>query len=183
MNTNEIDKLSFAKAHALFETGDIDRIEVGTVKGLCDIHRYLFDGLYRFAGQVRTLNIVKGNFRFANCMYLDVMLPVIEKMPESTFEEIIAKYVEMNIAHPFMEGNGRATRIWLDLILKKNLGKVVDWQTIDKDLYLQAMERSPINDLELRVLLQPALTDKVDDRTVIFKGIEQSYYYEGYSRK
>ena len=183
MNTNEIDKLSFCKAHALFETGDIDRIEVGTVKGLCDIHRYLFDGLYRFAGQVRTLNIVKGNFRFANCMYLDVMLPVIEKMPESTFEEIIAKYVEMNIAHPFMEGNGRATRIWLDLILKKNLGKVVDWQTIDKDLYLQAMERSPINDLELRVLLQPALTDKVDDRTVIFKGIEQSYYYEGYSRK
>ena len=183
MNTNEIDKLSFAKAHALFETGDIDRIEVGTVKGLCDIHRYLFDGLYRFAGQVRTLNIVKGNFRFANCMYLDVMLPVIEKMPESTFEEIIAKYVEMNIAHPFMEGNGRATRIWLDLILKKNLGKVVDWQTIDKDLYLQAMERSPINDLELRVLLQPALTDKVNDRTVIFKGIEQSYYYEGYSRK
>ena len=183
MNTNEIDKLSFAKAHALFETGDIDRIEVGTVKGLCDIHRYLFDGLYRFAEQVRTLNIVKRNFRFANCMYLDVMLPVIEKMPESTFEEIIAKYVEMNIAHPFMEGNGRATRIWLDLILKKNLGKVVDWQTIDKDLYLQAMERSPINDLELRVLLQPALTDKVNDRTVIFKGIEQSYYYEGYSRK
>ena len=183
MNTNEIDKLSLVKAHALFETGDIDSIEVGTIKGLCDIHRYLFDGLYIFAGKIRTLNIAKGNFRFANCMYLDVMLPVIEKMPESTFEEIIAKYVEMNIAHPFMEGNGRATRIWLDLILKKNLGKVVDWQTIDKDLYLQAMERSPINDLELRVLLQPALTDKVDDRTVIFKGIEQSYYYEGYSRK
>ena len=121
--------------------------------------------------------------KFRRVDILEVILPVIEKMPESTFEEIIAKYVEMNIAHPFMEGNGRATRIWLDLILKKNLGKVVDWQTIDKDLYLQAMERSPINDLELRVLLQPALTDKVDDRTVIFKGIEQSYYYEGYSRK
>ena len=143
MNTNEIDKLSFAKAHALFETGDIDRIEVGTVKGLCDIHRYLFDGLYRFAGQVRTLNIVKGNFRF------DVMLPVIEKMPETKFEEIIAKYVEMNIAHPFMEGNGRTMRIWLDMILKKRLGMVIDWQNVDKVLYLQAMERSPINDREL----------------------------------
>ena len=123
MNTNEIDKLSFAKAHALFETGDIDRIEVGTVKGLCDIHRYLFDGLYRFAGQVRTLNIVKGNFRFANCMYLDVMLPVIEKMPET-------KYEEMNIAHPFMEGNGRTMRIWLDMILKKRLDMVIDWQNV-----------------------------------------------------
>lgn len=169
-----------AIVHALFESGDIDRIEVGTVKGLQDIHRYLFGGLYDFAGKVRTLNISKGGFRFANALYLDAILPVIERMPETTFEEIIAKYVEMNIAHPFMEGNGRATRIWLDMMLKKNIRRVVDWRKVDKDLYLQAMERSPINDLELRALLQPALTDCVNDRDVIFKGIEQSYYYEGY---
>ena len=168
------------KARALFESGDIDRIEVGTVKGLQDIHRYLFGGLYDFAGKVRTLNISKGGFRFANALYLDAILPVIERMPEDTFEEIIAKYVEMNVAHPFMEGNGRATRIWLDMMLKKNLGRVVDWQRVDKGQYLQAMERSPINDLELRALLQPALTDRVNDREVIFKGITQSYYYEGY---
>lgn len=149
-SNNHIDELSLQKAHALFETGYIDKVEVGTTKGLCQIHKYIFDGLYDFAGRIRSLNI--------------------------------AKYVEMNIAHPFMEGNGRSTRIWLDMMLKKNLGKVVDWQTVDKDLYLQAMERSPINDLELRFLLQPALTDKVDDREVIFKGIEQSYYYEGYKR-
>lgn len=182
-STYHIDEQSLQKAHTLFETGDISKMEVGTFKGLCQIHKYIFDGLYDFAGKIRTVNIAKGGFRFANCLYLDAILPVIEKMSESTFDEIIAKYVEMNIAHPFIEGNGRSTRIWLDMILKKNLNKVVDWQTINKDLYLQAMERSPINDLELRFLLQPALTDKIDDREVIFKGIEQSYYYEGYSKE
>lgn len=176
------DEQSLEKAKALFETGDINTVEVGTVEGLRQIHKYLFDGLYSFAGQIRTMNIAKGGFRFANAMFLDAILPVIEKMPENTFEEIIAKYVEMNIAHPFMEGNGRSTRIWLDMILKRSLGKVVDWRMVDKDLYLQAMERSPVNDLELRFLLNPALTEKTDDREVIFKGIEQSYYYEGYSK-
>lgn len=178
--TDQIDAQSLEQAHALFESGDIERIEVGTVAGFCEIHRYLFGGLYDFAGKVRTLNIAKGGFRFANCLYLSAILPVIEQMPETTFEDIIAKYVEMNIAHPFMEGNGRATRIWLDMMLKKHLQRVVDWRKVDKDLYLQAMERSPINDLELRALLQPALTDRTEDRDVIFKGIEQSYYYEGY---
>ena len=178
--TYQIDAASLEQARALFESGDINRIEVGTVAGLCEIHRYLFGGLYDFAGKIRTLNIAKGGFRFANCLYLGAILPVIEQMPETTFEEIIAKYVEMNIAHPFMEGNGRTTRIWLDMMLKKRLQQVVDWRKVDKDLYLQAMERSPINDLELRALLQPALTDRTEDRDVIFKGIEQSYYYEGY---
>lgn len=178
MNTQEIDAQSLQNAYRLFESGAIEQIEVGTTKGLCEIHRYLFEGLYDFAGKIRQLNISKGGFRFANAMFLHVILPVIDQMPENTFEEIVAKYVEMNIAHPFMEGNGRATRIWLDLILKKRLGKVVNWQQIDKAPYLQSMERSPINDLELRFLLLPALTDKVNDREVIFKGIEQSYYYE-----
>lgn len=180
MNTNEIDRLSLEKAQYLYASGDINRIEVGTVKGLCDIHAYLFGGLYDFAGKVRRLNISKGGFRFANSLYLDAILPVIEKMPEVTFEDIVAKYVEMNIAHPFMEGNGRAGRIWLDMMLKKRIGRMVDWSKIDKHAYLQAMERSPINDLELRALLQPALTDRVDDREIIFKGLTQSYYYEGY---
>ncbi len=178
-----IDEISLNNAKKLFETGDINNIEVGTVKGLQNIHKYLFNNLYDFAGQIRTKNISKGNFRFANSLYLKEVLEKIEQMPENTFENIIKKYVEMNIAHPFMEGNGRSTRIWLDMILKKNLKKVVDWQKVDKDLYLQAMERSPINDLELRFLLQAALTDKINDREIIFKGIEQSYYYEGYEVK
>ena len=182
MTTREIDRESFEKAKQLFVSGEIDRIEVGTVKGLQAIHKALFDGLYDFAGKIRTLNIAKGNFRFANSLYLDAVLSAVEKMPENTFEEIIAKYVEMNVAHPFMEGNGRSTRIWLDMILKKRLGKVTDWAKIDKVQYLQAMERSTVNDLELRFLIQPNLTDKVDDREVIFKGIEQSYYYEGYEK-
>ena len=177
-----IDEKSLEKAKKLFETGDINNIETGTVKGLQAIHKYLFDGLYDFAGQIRTKNISKGNFRFANSLYLKEILIKIEQMSENSFEDIIKKYIEMNVAHPFMEGNGRATRIWLDMILKKNLKKVVDWQQVDKTLYLQAMERSPINDLELRFLLQTALTDKIDDREIIFKGIEQSYYYEGYQK-
>lgn len=182
MDLNEINRKSLENAKRLFDSGEINAIEVGTVKGLQAIHKALFDGLYDFAGQIRTQNIAKGNFRFANSLYLKEVLEAVEKMPENTFEEIIAKYVEMNVAHPFMEGNGRSTRIWLDMILKKRLGVVVDWTNIDKEQYLQAMERSPVNDLELRFLIQPNLTDRVDDREVIFKGIEQSYYYEGYEK-
>lgn len=179
----DIDKESLEKAKLLFESGGIDRIEVGTTRGLQDIHRALFSGLYGFAGEIRTKNISKGGFRFANSLYLKEALAAIEKMPENTFEEIIAKYVEMNVGHPFMEGNGRSTRIWLDMILKARLGKVVDWSRVDKTLYLQAMERSPINDLELRFILSGALTSDVANREILFKCLEQSYYYEGYEPK
>ena len=180
MKQNEIDRASIEKAKRLFESGEVYNIEVGTTRGLQPIHKALFAGLYDFAGQIRKLNISKGGFRFANSLYLKPALEAIEKMPESTFEEIVAKYVEMNIAHPFMEGNGRSTRIWLDMMLRRSLGKVVDWRKITREDYMQAMERSPINDLELRVLLQGALTTETDDRDVIFHGINQSYYYEGY---
>lgn len=182
MNTREIDAQSLQNAKRLYESGLIDSIETGTTKGLKAIHKALFEGLYPFAGIIRDKNISKGAFRFASALYLQQSLSAIENMPESTFEEIIAKYVEMNVAHPFLEGNGRSTRIWLDMILRRSLGQVVDWQRVEKDSYLQAMERSPINDLELRVLLKEALTSNVSDREIIFKGIEQSYYYEGYER-
>lgn len=177
------DRESIKKAFQLYETGKIDTFEVGTTKGLKQIHHYIFEGIYDFAGKIRDKNISKGGFRFANALYLNEILVKIEQMPENCFENIIEKYVEMNIAHPFIEGNGRAMRIWLDLILKKSLNKVIDWQNVDKTLYLQAMERSPINDLELRTLLKSNLTNKVNDRTIIFKGIEQSYYYEGYRKE
>lgn len=180
---NKIDEKSIQKAYQLFISGTIDNIEVGSTKGLQQIHHFLFEGLFDFAGQIRTKNISKGGFRFANSLYLKEILIKIEQMPENSFEEIIAKYIEMNIAHPFMEGNGRVMRIWLDLILKKRLAQVVNWKNVDKDLYLQAMERSPINDLELRTLLENNLTMEIHNREIIFKGIDQSYYYEGYLKK
>lgn len=174
----DIDEISKQRAVKLFNSTELSSFEVGTTKGLQQIHEYLFEGLYDFAGKIRDKNISKDNFRFANSLYLTEILAKIEAMPESTFEEIVTKYAEMNIAHPFMEGNGRSTRIWLDLILKKRLGKCIDWQKIDKNDYFSAMMRSHVNDLELRELLRGALTDKIDDREVFMKGIEQSYYYE-----
>lgn len=173
-----IDEISKKRAIELFGSSRLSSFEVGTTKGLQQIHEYLFGDLYDFAGKIRKANISKDNFRFANSLYLGVILESIESMPETTFEQIIEKYAEMNIAHPFMEGNGRSMRIWLDLILKKNIQQCVDWQNIDKQDYFNAMERSPVNDLELRELLRGALTDKIDDREVFMKGIEQSYYYE-----
>jgi len=174
----EIDTQSLINARRLFETGKVYTFQIGTTKGLQQIHKYLFNGLYDFAGKIRELNISKGGFRFANALYLKEALRKIEKMPEDTFGHILEKYVEMNVAHPFMDGNGRATRIWLDMILRKSLGKVVLWQNINKRDYLLAMERSPVNDLELRCLIQPNLSSDVDNREIIIKGIEQSYYYE-----
>lgn len=173
-----IDEISKKRALGLFDSEEIKNFEVGTFKGLQQIHEYLFAELYDFAGQIRTKDISKGGFRFASCLYLKEILSKIDKMPENTFEEIVAKYVEMNIAHPFMEGNGRSMRIWFDLILKKSLKKCVDWSKIDKADYLNAMQRSPVNDLETRELLRIALTEKIYDREVFMKGVEQSYYYE-----
>lgn len=178
---NEEERITKLKALELFDTNKIDEFEIGTFKGLSDIHKFLFSDLYTFAGKIRKENIAKGNFRFASCMYLEDVLNKIDNMPQDTFENIIKKYVEMNIAHPFREGNGRSTRIWLDMILKKELNKVVDWSMINKEDYLLAMERSPIKDLEIRLLLQNALTDKINDRQVFMKGIDASYQYEGYN--
>ncbi len=174
---NRVDEKSLENAKRLFASNDINSIEIGTVKGLRQIHKYLFNGLYGFAGQIRKKNISKGNFRFATTLYLEDILKKIETMKENTLDDIINKYVEMNIAHPFLEGNGRATRIWLDLILKKRLNKIVDWENIDKKLYLQAMERSPVNTLEIKTLIENNLTDDLSLES-FFKGIEASYYYE-----
>lgn len=175
------EKISKKKAVELFENGYLDKYEAGTFKMLVAIHKYLFEDIYDFAGNVRTVNIAKGNFRFAPVMYLEAALENIEKMPQSTFDEIVEKYVEMNIAHPFREGNGRSTRIWLDLILKKELNMVIDWSAVDKEDYFLAMERSPIKDIEIKFILKQALTDKINDREVYMKGIDYSYYYEGYA--
>ncbi len=175
------EQISKARALELFESGMLDKIEVGTFKGLSDIHRHLFADIYEFAGELRTVNIAKGNFRFASALYLPEALKNIEAMPQSSFEQIIEKYVEMNIAHPFREGNGRSTRIWLDCILKKELGAVIDWSQVDKGDYLLAMERSPIKDTEIKLLLKNALTEEISSRTVYMKGIDASYHYEGYN--
>ena len=176
----EEERISKQKALALYDTGLLDTFPVGTFAGLAMIHKYLFEDIYEFSGQMRTVNIAKGNFRFAPVMYLRPALESIDRMPQSTFDEIIEKYVEMNVAHPFREGNGRSTRIWLDCILKKELHQVVDWSRVDKSDYLMAMERSPVKDLEIKVLLHKALTEQINDRLVYIKGIDASYHYEGY---
>lgn len=176
----EEERISKQKALELYDTGLLNTFPVGTFAGLAMIHKYLFEDIYEFAGQMRTVNIAKGNFRFAPVMYLRPALESIDRMPQSTFDEIIEKYVEMNVAHPFREGNGRSTRIWLDCILKKELHQVVDWSRVDKSDYLMAMERSPVKDLEIKVLLHKALTEQINDRQVYMKGIDASYHYEGY---
>lgn len=176
----EEERISKKKAIELFESGYLDTLEPGTYMSLAQIHKYLFEDIYDFAGKLRTVNLAKGSFRFAPLMYLETALANIDRMPQSTFDEIVEKYVEMNIAHPFREGNGRSTRIWLDLMLKKGIGKVVDWSGIDKEDYLLAMERSPIRDIEIKHLLRAALTDQINDRQLYRKGIDHSYYYEGY---
>lgn len=175
------EKISKKKAVELFENSYLNDYEVGTFRMLAAIHKYLFEQIYDFAGKVRDVNIAKGNFRFAPVIYLQAAIENVEKMPQSTFDEIVEKYVEMNIVHPFREGNGRSTRIWLDLILKKELNLVVDWSLVDKDNYLLAMERSPVKDIEIKHILKQALTDKIYDREIYMKGIDYSYYYEGYA--
>ena len=177
----EEERISKKKAVELFESGTLDKLEPGKFASLQAIHKALFEDIYDFAGQLRTVNLAKGNFRFAPLIYLEVALDNIDKMPQSTYDEIIEKYVEMNVAHPFREGNGRSTRIWLDLMLKSGIGQVVDWSKVDKEDYLLAMERSPIKDVEIKVLLKDALTSDVNSREVFMKGIDHSYYYEGYT--
>ncbi len=177
----EEERISKKKAAALFENGMLDKLEIGKFSALQAIHKYLFEDIYDFAGQLRTVNLAKGNFRFAPVMYLEAALQNIDNMPQSTFDEIIEKYVEMNIAHPFREGNGRSTRIWLDLILKKELHKVVDWSQVDKEDYLLAMERSPSRDIESKHVWKKALTNDINSREIYMKGIDHSYYYEGYT--
>ena len=177
----EEERISKKRAVELFESGRLAALEAGTAASLMAIHKALFEDIYEFAGKLRTVNIAKGNFRFAPLMYLEAALANIDKMPQSTFDEIIEKYVEMNIAHPFREGNGRATRIWLDCILRKEIGRVVDWSQVDKEDYLLAMERSPVKDIEIKHILQAALTDKTDNREMFMKGVDHSYYYENYT--
>ena len=172
------ERISKKRAVELFENGMLENLEAGKFQTLCEIHKYLFDDIYDFAGKIRTVNISKGNFRFAPLMYLETAIKNVDKMPQNTFDEIVEKYVEMNIVHPFREGNGRS--IWLDMMLKKQIGQVVDWSKIEKEDYLMAMERSPIKDIEIKYILNAALTDQINDREIYMKGIDHSYYYEGY---
>lgn len=176
----EEERISKKKAVELFENGMLENLEAGKFQTLCEIHKYLFDDIYDFAGKIRTVNISKGNFRFAPLMYLETAIKNVDKMPQNTFDEIVEKYVEMNIVHPFREGNGRSMRIWLDMMLKKQIGQVVDWSKIEKEDYLMAMERSPIKDIEIKYIFNAALTDQINDREIYMKGIDHSYYYEGY---
>lgn len=176
----EEERISKKKAVELFENGMLENLEAGKFQTLCEIHKYLFDDIYDFAGKIRTVNLSKGNFRFAPLMYLEAAIENVDKMPQNTFDEIVEKYVEMNIVHPFREGNGRSMRIWLDMMLKKQIGQVVDWSKIEKEDYLMAMERSPIKDIEIKYILNAALTDQINDREIYMKGIDHSYYYEGY---